>query len=173
MTENHEIGRKLLALLVSDTQIASTKTSDRFHEFRSLSDNVFIIISSSFLLLAKGTLTRVGQLRQMNWVLVKNVIFLVKDYHVVKFINSIAIHVYLENYSSSNLELKMSIHTIFLEFCHLLIFTWEGVDKMAFVQTLMIERTICVEMIITSLQHMILCDYITDEFREIWHSSYL
>ena len=42
---------------------------DRFHDFRSPSDNVFI---SSFLLLAKGTLTLVGQFRPMNWVLVKD-----------------------------------------------------------------------------------------------------
>ena len=44
------------------------KTCDRFPNFRSPSDNGFI---SSFLLLVKGILTGVGQLRPMNWVLVK------------------------------------------------------------------------------------------------------
>ena len=42
-----------------------------------------------------------------------------------------------------------------------------GVEKMAFFETLMIKRTISVEMIITLLQQMILCDYITDVSRNL------
>ena len=38
---------------------------------------------------------------------------------------------------------------------------------MAFFETLMIKRTISVEMIITLLQQMILCDYITDVSRNL------
>ena len=42
-----------------------------------------------FLLLAKGTLTGVRQIRTINWVLVKNITILVaikRNYYVVKFI---------------------------------------------------------------------------------------
>ena len=42
-----------------------------------------------------------------------------------------------------------------------------SVEKMAFFETLMIKRTISVEMIITLLQQMILCDYITDVSRNL------
>ena len=43
------------------------KNCDRFHDFRSPSDNGFL---SSLFVVGKGTLTGVAQLHPMNWVLV-------------------------------------------------------------------------------------------------------